>query len=129
MKPSWGLNGMRARAQGLARRCDRNRFDRRAGVCLAGRNAKRLQAVAGKVRATSRSVLVCKSDLTNDSAVEELARRLKREFGGVDVLVHCAGIFTTGTIEATPVEQLDALYRANLRLPFALTQALLPLLK
>ena len=100
-----------------------------AAVCLAGRNAKRLEAVAGKVRATSRSVLVCKSDLTDDSAVEELARRLKREFDGVDVLVHCAGIFTTGTIGATPVEQLDALYRTNLRLPFALTQALLPLLK
>ena len=53
----------------------------------------------------------------------------KSEFGALDVLVHCAGAFTTGKIEATPVGQLDALYRANLRLPFALTQALLPLLK
>lgn len=100
-----------------------------AAVCLVGRNADRLEVVAGKVRTTSRSVLVCESDLTIDSEVEELARRLKHEFGTLDALVHCAGAFTTGKIEATPIEQLDTLYRVNLRLPFALTQALLPLLK
>ena len=102
---------------------------RGAAVCLVGRNAERLEAVAGKARLTARLVLVCEADLTIDSAVDELARRLKHEFDALDILVHSAGAFATGKIEATPVEQLDALYRANLRLPFALTQALLPLLK
>jgi NAD(P)-dependent dehydrogenase (short-subunit alcohol dehydrogenase family) len=60
------------------------------------------------VRATSRSVLVSKSDPTIDSEIVELARRLKHEFGILDVLVHCAGAFTTGQIEATPVEHFDA---------------------
>ena len=70
-----------------------------------------------------------KSDLTMDSAVQDLARLLEAEFKPLDVLVHCAGAFTTGKIEETAVGQLDALFRANVRLPFALTQALLPLLK
>jgi NADP-dependent 3-hydroxy acid dehydrogenase YdfG len=100
-----------------------------AAVCLVGRNTRRLEAVAGKVRASSQSVLVCTSDLTVDSDLEKLAARVKQEFRGLDVLVHCAGAFVTGTIAATPVAQLDALYRANLRSPFALTRALLPLLK
>jgi NADP-dependent 3-hydroxy acid dehydrogenase YdfG len=100
-----------------------------AAVCLVGRNAERLEAVAGSVRTITSSVLVCETDLTSDSAVEGLACRLKQEFGALDILVHCAGVFMTGKIEATPVEKLDALYRANLRLPFVLTQALLPLLK
>ena len=39
------------------------------------------------------------------------------------------GAFTIGRIETTPVNQLDALYMADVRLPFVLTQALLPLLK
>ena len=98
-------------------------------VCIAGRNAERLEAVAGQLGKASRCTLVCESDLTIDSEVEGVARRLKKEFGALDVLVHCAGAFTMGKIETTPVGQLDALYRANLRLPFALTQALLPLLK
>lgn len=100
-----------------------------AAVCLVGRNADRLEGVAEKVRAMSRSVLVCKSDLIVDSELEALVNRVKHEFRALDVLVHCAGAFVRGRIEATPVEQLDALYRTNLRLPFALTQALLPLLK
>jgi len=100
-----------------------------AAVCLVGRNAERLEAVANLLRATSSSVLIRKSDLTIDSEVEELARSLGHEFGALDVLVHCAGAYRRGKIEAAPIAQLDALYRANLRLPFALTQALLPLLK
>ena len=100
-----------------------------AAVCLVGRNAERLEAIAGKARETARSVLIIKSDLTQDSAVEDLTRRLAEEFKPLDVLVHCAGVFTTGKIETTPVNQLDTLYRANVRLPFVLTQALLPHLK
>jgi NADP-dependent 3-hydroxy acid dehydrogenase YdfG len=100
-----------------------------AAVCLVGRNAERLKVIAEKVRATSRSVLTIASDLTVDSAVEDLARRLEAEFKPLDVLVHCAGAYTTGKIEETAVRQLDAMFQANVRLPFALTQALLPLLK
>ena len=100
-----------------------------AAVCLVGRNAERLEAVAQKVRPTARSVLSVKSDLTVDSAVQDLACRLEAEFKPLDVLVHCAGAFTTGKIEETALGQLDALFRANVRLPFALTQALLPSLK
>ena len=97
-----------------------------AAVCLVGRNAERLEAVAQKVRPTARSVLSVKSDLTVDSAVQDLACRLEAEFRPLDVLVHCAGAFTTGKIEETALGQLDALFGANVRLPFALTQALLP---
>ena len=100
-----------------------------ASVCLIGRKADRLKVIGDRVRGTARSVLVINSDLTDGSAVENLTRRVKHEFKPLDVLVHCAGGFTTGKIETTPVEQLDALYRANVRLPFELTQALLPLLK
>lgn len=73
-------------------------------------------------------MIVIKSDLTQDPAVEGLTQLLGQQFKPLDMLVHCAGAFTTGKIE-TSVEQLDALYRANVRLPFALTHTLLPLLK
>ena len=100
-----------------------------AAVCLVGRNAARLEAAAAEVRATARAALVCEADLTVDAAIERLVRRLTHEFGTVDVLVHCAGAFTTGKIESTSVKELDALYKANVRLPFILTQRLLPLLR
>jgi NADP-dependent 3-hydroxy acid dehydrogenase YdfG len=100
-----------------------------AALCLVGRNAERLEAIARGLRATARSVLVVKSDLTEEFAIEELTERLGQEFRALDVLVHCSGTFTTGRIETTPVKQLDDLYRTNVRLPYELTQALLPRLK
>ena len=99
-----------------------------AAVCLVGRNPERLEAVARRCT-SARSVLVIKSDLTQDSAIEDLARRLGQEFEPLDMLVHCAGAFATGKIETTSVKQLDVLYKSNVRVPFVLTQALLPLLR
>ena len=48
---------------------------------------------------------------------------------GLDVLVHSAGSVRLGNIETVGREDLDAEYRVNLRAPFLLTKALLPLLK
>ena len=100
-----------------------------AAVCLVGRNSERLESVARETRATSRSVLICQADLSVDSGIEELARRLTQEFKALDVLVHCAGTYEAGKVASTPIQRLDALYKMNVRMPFALTQALLPLLR
>ena len=100
-----------------------------SSVCLVGRDSGRLEVVAKIARAAARAVLVHAADLNVEAAVESLAHRIKQEFTTLDILVHCAGTFSTGTLEKTPVQQLDTLYQANLRLPFLLTQALLPLLK
>ena len=48
-------------------------------------------------------------------------------FAGLDFLVHSAGIFRMEAMASAPVKELDAIYRVNVRAPFVLTQALLPL--
>jgi NADP-dependent 3-hydroxy acid dehydrogenase YdfG len=98
-------------------------------VCLVGRDQERLEAVAQISRETARSVLVHTAGLAVDGAIEALTQRLREEFTTLDILVHCAGAHSIGTVEATSLQQLDALYRINVRMPFALTQGLLPLLK
>jgi NADP-dependent 3-hydroxy acid dehydrogenase YdfG len=102
---------------------------RGGSVCITGRHRGRLETTAGLMRTRAASVLVHNADLTIDSELAELAQLVQREFGGLDILVHCAGIHFTGSLERIPVEQLDLLYRANIRMPFLLTQALLPLLR
>lgn len=100
-----------------------------AAVCLVGRNSERLESVARKARSTSRSVLICETDLSVDSAIEELALRVRQEFKVLDLLVHCAGVYETGELASTPIQSLDTLYKMNVRMPVALTQALLPSLR
>ena len=94
-----------------------------AAVGLVGRNSERLESVATKARSTSRSVLICETDLSADSAIEELALRLRQEFKVIDVLVHCAGIFETGKLASSPIQRLDALYKMNVRMPIALNSS------
>ncbi|MBO0733787.1 MAG: SDR family NAD(P)-dependent oxidoreductase [Methylocapsa sp.] len=98
-------------------------------LCLIGRDKKRLEQVAQASRAAARRTLVFPADLSADHAVEDLARYVKQNFNSADTLVHCAGAHTVGSFEKISVDVLDRLYRLNLRMPYALTQALLPLLK
>jgi NAD(P)-dependent dehydrogenase (short-subunit alcohol dehydrogenase family) len=51
---------------------------------------------------------------------------VREVYGGVDILVHSIGLFRAGPIATSPIEDLDAQYRVNLRVPYLLTQELLP---
>ena len=65
------------------------------------------------------------ADLAEDPAVTRVANAALAELGAVDVLVHAAGAFASGTLERQPVEVLDQQLHINLRVPYLLTQRLL----
>ena len=83
---------------------------------LVGRNLEKL-TIAGEA---------FQADLTDDDQLRATAARVREVFGGVDLLIHSIGLFRAGPIETSPVEDLDAQYRVNLRVPYLLTQELLP---
>ena len=83
---------------------------------LVGRDLEKL-TVAGEA---------FRADLTDDAQLRATAAKFREVFGGVDILIHSIGLFRAGPIETSPVEDLDAQYRVNLRVPYLLTQELLP---
>jgi NADP-dependent 3-hydroxy acid dehydrogenase YdfG len=93
-------------------------------VWLVGRRVDALEETA----AAAPGSRVASADLTNDGDIERLRAELDGAGGGLDVLVHCAGTISHGTIEEAKVADLDAQYGSNVRAPYLLTQALLPLL-
>ncbi len=97
-----------------------------ARLLLSGRSADKLERVAGTARDLSPAVETFAADLAEDEAVQALASRAEAAFGGVDILVHSIGLFVAGRFETSPVEDLDRQYRINTRVPYLLTQALLP---
>jgi NADP-dependent 3-hydroxy acid dehydrogenase YdfG len=88
-----------------------------------------LEVVAAKARAIGSRVFSYRVDVTADKDIEELAVSLQRDVGALDVLVHSAGVISLGRLDTEPVEKLDWQYRTNVRAPYVLTQALLPLLR
>ncbi len=97
-------------------------------VWLVGRKQPALHETAESFGDRGRAV-VHAADLTRDEDVGELLRRLTQEAARVDVLVHAAGILELGEVERAGVDALDAQYRTNLRAPYALTRAVLPLVR
>jgi NADP-dependent 3-hydroxy acid dehydrogenase YdfG len=100
-----------------------------ATLCLVGRTPATLEATACRVINANVVTRCYPTDLTHDDAVQTLAEQLQREWDAIDILVHSAGSYAMGKIEATPVTELDLQYRTNVRAPYLLTQALLPLLR
>jgi NAD(P)-dependent dehydrogenase (short-subunit alcohol dehydrogenase family) len=97
-----------------------------ARLLLSGRSAEKLEQVAAGARERAPAVETFAADLDADEAVRALAARAQAAFGGVDILVHSIGLFAAGLFETAPVEDLDRQYRINTRVPYLLTQALLP---
>lgn len=100
-----------------------------ATLCLVGRQIKTLEAVADCAKKTAPETKTYEADLTIDEDIQKLEEYLQRDFGHIDILIHSAGIFSMGTLERTSVEDLDKEYKTNLRAPYVLTHALLPMIK
>lgn len=98
-------------------------------VHIVGRNAKTLGSVAASMPGAPERVFCESADLAVDESVRDLAARIRTQRDRLDFLIHCAGGISLGTIETAAVEEFDAQYRINLRAPYLLTQALLPLLR
>ena len=98
-------------------------------LCGVGRNLNQLEAAFNKEQATNPNIFLHQADLTSDEDIHQLTKNIQAEFGQVDLLVHSAGIFISGRFDTASVTELDWQYRLNVRAPYLLTQALLPLIK
>jgi len=89
---------------------------RGAALCLVGRHRDALQAVANAVP-RGRAVHLLLADLGEEDAVRRIADRVERHVGHVDILIHGAGLYGRGTLLDASIEQLDLLYKVNVRGP------------
>ncbi len=101
----------------------------RATVCLIGRNSEALNAAADSARTTSPRVVCYQADLTLDEDVRQLVAHIIQDFGSIDMLIHAAGFISLGYIETASLEDFDRHYSTNVRAPYVLTQAFLPVLR
>lgn len=96
---------------------------------LIGRHHGRLNEVAEAARQLTDRVYPFSVDLASDHEVRRLVIAIETQLGQIDILIHSAGVMAQGRIEDAPLTELDAQYRANVRGPYLLTQALLGALR
>ena len=118
-------------AQGIGRALSLHLARAGARVIVADRNIRGAEAV--RAESTGQGELAAVAlDVTSQDSVAELAAELERSYGRVDGLINNAAIFSTITMKPfwqITIEEWDALMAVNLRGPWMVTTALLPLLQ
>ena len=99
-----------------------------AVACLDLRD-EAARCTAEQVAAVGCSAAAWACDVAEAAAVEATVRAAGDRFGRLDVLVNCAGIDHTLSIEELTVAQWDQVLGVNLRGPFLLAKAAWPLLR
>ena len=101
--------------------CARILAGRGCSIVVSGRDADRLDAVAGE---TGAKALI--ADFDRPGAARELAAEAEGVHGRIDVLLDCAGLGWRGPTAAMSADSVDRLIDVNLRAPLQLATALLP---
>ena len=94
-----------------------------ASVVALGRDRERLASVAA--HRTGRIDGIA-GDLTDASTMDAVVNQIVGQGRSLDVLVHAAGIIARGSIAASSLDDFDRQMLTNVRVPYALTRALLP---
>ena len=68
-------------------------------------------------------------DVSDDDGVREAAARVEAVFGGIDVLVNCAGILIHKPIEAMSLQDFEAVIRVNLTGTFLACKHVVPFMR
>ncbi len=111
-------------ASGIGLEVARRAATRGAEVCLVSRRREALEEAASGIGSAAWAHA---ADLADPEAISELAAAVETRWGGVDGLVNNAGVAAPGRVAAVDVATWDWIFAVNVRAPFLLVQALLPL--
>lgn len=100
-----------------------------ARLALCARTASEIDQTVREIRGLGAGCEGWPCDVSLEEPVKELVSRVQRAFGQIDVLVNNAGVMTRPVpITELEVKKWDYTMAVNLRGPFLVTQAVLPLM-
>lgn len=97
-------------------------------LCLLGRNETALAQLARSIGGHNR-VWVYRCDFSVPEQIDDFAVNFKRDFDSVDFLIHSAAVIALGPTQQNSVDAFDQQFSINVRAPYALTKAFIPLLR
>lgn len=100
-----------------------------AQVVICGRRKEHLEKTAEDIRTYEGSVTAVQADVSQPGDAEHLVRKTLETFGTVDILVNNAGISGGSAIHQHSQMDWNQVLDVNLRGPFLLTRAVLPVMR
>ncbi len=103
--------------------------DRGATIFISGRRVAPLRETERLVRQLCGECYFLEADISQESDTLRLMAKIRDTVGGLDVLVNNAGIFRTGKVHDTSLEDFDQMFATNVRGVFMVTKESIPLMQ
>ena len=117
-------------AQGIGAVTARAFAQEHASVALLDIDMPAAQAIAAEIVAAGGRALAIHTNVTDEASVAAAIAGTVAAFGGIDVLVNCAGGYgRLATVEDMPLDEWDKTIALNLRSVFLVSRAAIPHLK
>jgi NAD(P)-dependent dehydrogenase (short-subunit alcohol dehydrogenase family) len=101
-----------------------------AKLALSDLNPERAETVARQIRDQGGSATVIKADVTDSGSVERMAKSASDAMEGLDILVTCAGGYTSyARFEEIKEDDWDRVIALNLKSVYLCCQAVLPYMR
>lgn len=91
------------------------------GVHYSG-NRERAEAIVADIRAAGGQALAVGGDVADEVAMSDAFDAVEAELGGIDALIHTAGIMPLSPIATLDLAELDRVYQTNIRGTFVVDQ-------
>ncbi|MEV0429224.1 SDR family oxidoreductase [Micromonospora sp. NPDC050495] len=90
-------------------------------IGYAGNEAAAEQTVEA-IRAAGGRAVAVRGDVAEEADVQRLFDRAEHEYGGVDVVVNCAGVMVLAPVAELDLAELERMHRTNVRGTFVVNQ-------
>jgi 3-oxoacyl-[acyl-carrier protein] reductase len=99
-----------------------------AKIAVVDFNEETGQRSVQEISALQGSAIYIKTDVAKRAQVDEMIKRVKQQFGRIDILLNNAGILRDAQLLKMSEEQFDAVIAVNLKGTFNCTQAVAPIM-
>ncbi|HUR42630.1 MAG TPA: SDR family oxidoreductase [Aestuariivirga sp.] len=113
-------------AKGIGRAIAEVFLDAGAEIAAIARRGAHLDDLAAAAKKLAREFLVIEADLGTPGGPAAAAAAALEHFGGIDILVNCAGVALLDALVDVKVGDWDTTMNVNVRAPFLLARAVAP---
>jgi len=117
-------------ARGIGRSIGLSLAERGWSIALCYRTSKKEgEETAREVQELGGSAMALQCDVSDPNAAEELTRQVENEWGGIDVLINCAGPYHRINLLEETIEGRHSMFSNNLHPVFYLSRVIAPGMK
>tara|TARA_Y100000996_G_scaffold152390_1_gene117365 strand:+ start:8134 stop:8859 length:726 start_codon:yes stop_codon:yes gene_type:complete len=105
---------------GIGKEICKQLAEKNCNLFLTGTNPKKLKKLKNDLKKISNSIDIgyANCDISNLTEIKKLIKKVRKNFGHIDIIINSAGIFEIKSLNKSTVVDFDESFNVNVRAPF-----------